>query len=141
VTPTLASDLAFRDGGFPKATARVVPASNFHALAAVVLEVRRLLFELGGVSENEVEHALGIGLHVTAKAAEVGVDCFAVFLVEILEQDVVAVGERREEVPLLARLPPLRMAGNGLDASAVASVEMQNAVPNACRCIALTNRL
>ena len=121
-------DVALRDSGFPKSAARVVPASDLYAFAAVMLEVRRLFLELAGICKDQIEHTLRIGLHIAAIATEERLDRFAVFFLEIFEQDVVAVGEHREEVPLLARLASLLVACNGLNANSRRVVEMQNAV-------------
>jgi hypothetical protein len=83
-----------------------------------MLEIRRLFLEFAGIGKDQIEHALRVGLHVAAIAPEEPMDCFAVFLFEIFEQDVVAVGKHRQEVPFFAGLAPLLVACNGLDAHA-----------------------
>jgi len=83
-----------------------------------VLDVERLPLQLGGVGEEQVEHGFCIGLDVARKTTKPFVDGSTIFFLEVLEDDVLAIGDHHEKVPLLAGLAALLVTVDGLHAYA-----------------------
>lgn len=97
-------DRTFGDGCLPEAATHVIPASDFDALGAVVFHFVTRVADCRFVGEEQIEHALGVCLDVAAEAAKAAVNCGARFSLEVIEQNVVAVGDLDQEVALLTRL-------------------------------------
>src|SRR5205814_1960001 len=89
----LTGDLALGDGSLPKPAPRVIPASNLDALAAIGLDVVPRGLQRLGISEEQIEDALGVGLYIAAEASKAGIDGLTGLALEIIEQDVVTVGD------------------------------------------------
>jgi hypothetical protein len=115
------------------------PPGDLDTLAAIVLQIVLRGPQLGLIGEEQIENALGVGLNVTAEASEPGVDAVAGFVLEVVEEDVVSVGDLDEEVPFLAGCRG-RSLGMGCTQMPVASVAIQNAVARACCLIACPTR-
>ena len=127
----LAVDGKFGDCGLPESTTRVKPAGDLDTLAAIVLWIEPRGRQLGPIGEEEIEDALGVGLHIAAEAPEPGVDGGAGFVLEVVEQDVISVDDLDEECPFFQGCR-VRSFGMGCTQMPVASVAIQNAVARAC---------
>jgi hypothetical protein len=100
------------------------PASHLaahRAIGAIIVDA----IALRRRSIQDVEHALGVGLHVAREALEQLADHFAGLDRRVLEEHMIRVGDLDEEVRATARLALLVGRGDGCTSTPVASVAMQ----------------
>jgi hypothetical protein len=109
----LARDGVLRgDRGLPELATAVAPAADLVADGGVVVLGRRALIRR---PEQEVVGALGVDLDVAAEAAKQLADRRRGLARQVLEEDVVRVGDLDEEVRVPAAAAGLVATGEGLD--------------------------
>lgn len=111
-------DVLGRDSRLPELGARVRPTAD---LGARGLATRLLLDEgtraILDDAEQDVEHALGVGLHEPGVAGEHSIHDLAGFFGRELEEHVIGIGDLDEEMRAAARLALLVLARLGLHAN------------------------